>query len=69
MRYIDWTITTPLLLLELLLCTGLPLSEIITCIFMDIVMIVTGLVGALVASSYKWGFFTFGVSICSSLIL
>ena len=29
-RYIDWTITTPLLLLEILLATGLPLTEIFT---------------------------------------
>jgi bacteriorhodopsin len=29
-RYIDWTVTTPALLLELLLATGLPLSDIIT---------------------------------------
>lgn len=27
-RYIDWTITTPMLLLELLLTTGLPLSQL-----------------------------------------
>lgn len=27
-RYIDWVITTPLLLLELLLSTGLPLTEL-----------------------------------------
>jgi len=60
-RYIDWTITTPLLLLELLLATGLSLSEIVTVIFFDLAMIVVGLVGALVASSYKWGYFTFGV--------
>jgi len=64
-RYIDWTITTPLLLLELLLGTGLPLSDIVTVIFMDIAMIVTGLIGALVATRYKWGFFTFG---CAALI-
>ena len=31
-RYIDWTITTPLLLLELLLVSGLPLSAIFVCI-------------------------------------
>lgn len=64
-RYIDWTITTPLLLLELLLGTGLPLSDIITVVFMDLVMIVTGLIGSLVTSSYKWGFFVFGVSLWS----
>ncbi|GAA5971345.1 hypothetical protein JCM11641_008317 [Rhodosporidiobolus odoratus] len=59
-RYIDWTITTPLLLLELLLTTGLPLSQIFIVIFFDLLMIETGLIGALVASRYKWGFFTFG---------
>lgn len=56
-RYIDWVITTPALLLEILLATGLPLSDIITCIFFDLVMIVGGLVGSLVVSSYKWGYF------------
>jgi bacteriorhodopsin len=59
-RYIDWTITTPLLLLELLLNTGLPLSDIVTVIFFDLVMIITGLVGALVATRYKWGYYAFG---------
>jgi bacteriorhodopsin len=54
-RY-DWVITTPALLLELVLATGLPLSDIIALIFFDEVMIITGLVGALVASSYKVSF-------------
>jgi len=61
-RYIDWTITTPCLLLELVLATGLPLSDIIALLYFDIVMIVVGLIGALVSSSYKWGFFAFGVA-------
>jgi len=64
-RYIDWTITTPLLLLELLLATGLPTTDVFICVFMDLTMIITGLVGALVASSYKWGFFAFG---CAALL-
>jgi len=59
-RYIDWTITTPLLLMELLLTTGLPLSYIFFTIFADLVMIETGLMGALVESRYKWGFYAFG---------
>lgn len=58
-RYIDWTITTPLLLLQLLLGTGLPLSEIVAVIFFDLVMVGTGLFAALVPSGYKWGFFVF----------
>jgi bacteriorhodopsin len=59
-RYIDWTITTPLLLLELLMVTGLPLSDIVITIFADLIMIITGLIGSLVQSSYKWGLYTFG---------
>ena len=59
-RYIDWFITTPLLLMDLLLTAGMPWPTILWVIFVDEVMIVTGLVGALVRSSYKWGYFTFG---------
>ena len=54
-RYIDWTITTPLLLLEILLVSGFPLSTIFITIFFDLVMIIIGLIGALVKSRYKWG--------------
>ncbi|KAK6580629.1 hypothetical protein PZA11_006865 [Diplocarpon coronariae] len=58
-RYIDWVITTPLLLLDVLLTAGLPWPTILYTLLIDEVMIVTGLVGALVASSYKWGYFVF----------
>lgn len=54
-RYIDWFVTTPLLLMDLLLTAGLPWPTIIWTIFLDEVMIITGLVGALVKSRYKWG--------------
>lgn len=54
-RYIDWFVTTPLLLLDLLLTAGLPWPTILYTILLDEIMVVTGLVGALVASSYKWG--------------
>ncbi|KAI0692124.1 heat shock protein 30 [Cerioporus squamosus] len=60
-RYIQWFITLPLLLLELLLATGLSLSDIFTTLFMAIVLVVTGLVGALVPSTYKWGYYVFGL--------
>ena len=59
-RYIDWGITTPLLLLELLLTAGLPTPTVLFVMLVDEIMIVTGLVGALVFSSYKWGYFVFG---------
>ncbi|GAA5924299.1 opsin family protein [Sporobolomyces koalae] len=64
-RYIDWTFTTPLLLLELALATGLPLPKIFNLIFLDIAMIVTGLIGALVPTGYKWVWFGFG---CFALV-
>ncbi|KAK3080481.1 hypothetical protein LTS18_000955 [Coniosporium uncinatum] len=64
-RYIDWMITTPLLLLDLLLTAGLPWPTVLWVILIDWVMIVTGLVGALVVSIYKWGYFAFG---CAALL-
>ncbi|KAH8096795.1 heat shock protein 30 [Cristinia sonorae] len=59
-RYIQWFITFPLLLLEVLLTTGLSLSDILTTLFMAVTLVISGLVGALVPSTYKWGFFVFG---------
>jgi len=52
-------ITTPLLLMDILLTAGIPWPTIIFTIFLDEFMIVTGLVGALVKSRYKWGMSTF----------
>ena len=60
MRYIQWFITFPLLLLELLLATGLSLSDIMTTLFMGIVLVIMGLIGSLVHSTYKWGYYVFG---------
>lgn len=49
----DRFITTPLLLMDLLLTAGLPWPTILFTLLVNEVMIVTGLVGALVQSSYK----------------
>ena len=46
-------ITTPLLLLDLLLTAALPWPTILYTLLIDEVMIITGLIGALVTSSYK----------------
>lgn len=64
-RYIDWVITTPLLLMDLLLTAGTPWPTLIWVIVVDEIMIITGLVGALVTSGYKWAYFVFG---CVALI-
>jgi len=61
-RYIDYFITTPLLLADLLLTAGLPTPTIWYTILINQVFVITRLVGALVKSTYKWGFFTFGVA-------
>lgn len=60
-RYIDWVITTPLLLTDLMLTAAMPWNNIIAIIIADEVMIITGLIGALVQTSYKWGYWTFGM--------
>lgn len=60
-RYIDWFVTTPLLLTDLLLTAGVPWPTILVTILADEIMIVTGLVGALTSTSYKWGYWTFGM--------
>ncbi|CAN8099868.1 unnamed protein product [Discula destructiva] len=61
-RYIDWFVTTPLLLTDLLLTAGVPWPTLLITVLADEIMIVTGLVGALTSSSYKWGFWTFGMA-------
>lgn len=59
-RYIDWFCTTPLLLLDLMLTAGFSTPTILYTILIDEIMVVTGLIGALVRSEYKWGYFVFG---------
>jgi bacteriorhodopsin len=61
-RYIDWTITTPLLLLSLLLTAGALTHTILITLFADVFMIVCGLIGALTRTRYKWGFWLFGMA-------
>ncbi|KAH8107226.1 heat shock protein 30 [Cristinia sonorae] len=60
-RYIQWFITFPLLLIMLLFSTGLSLSDILTTAFFAWVAVVCGLLGALTSTGYKWGYFVFGV--------
>ncbi|KAK5631525.1 hypothetical protein RRF57_007239 [Xylaria bambusicola] len=61
-RYIDWAITTPLLLLNLLLTAGVSTPTILATVFADLFMIVCGLIGALTSTRYKWGFYAFGLA-------
>jgi bacteriorhodopsin len=60
-RYIDWAITTPLLLLDLLGICNASFDLTFAVIGADILMVVAGLGGALFTSSVKWGFWAFGM--------
>jgi len=61
-RYIGWTLALPLLVAEVLLATGLSATEVASALFMSVVFVVSYLVGALVSSTYKWGYFTLGTA-------
>jgi bacteriorhodopsin len=59
-RYVDWSVTTPLLLLDLSLLAGLNGAHITMAIVADIIMILTGLFAAFGSEGtpQKWGWYT-----------
>jgi len=60
-RYVDWLLTTPLLLLVLSLLAGLSGSAIANVIVADVVMFLTGLAAAYTHSGKaKWGWYAMG---------
>lgn len=58
-RYIDWLFTTPLLLLDVLLLSGIAVGDLMWIVGADVLMIVTGLISALVGKG-QWVWFTVG---------
>ena len=61
-RYVDWAITTPLLLLDIILFARPLLNkgwewDAVTIAGFDVIMIVTGVVSALLAGTDRWFFF------------
>jgi bacteriorhodopsin len=60
-RYIDWVLTTPLLLHSMLHFTGATDDDLIYVFFMDVLMIVAGLIASLVCDGWKWFFFAFSM--------
>jgi len=58
-RYIDWSVTTPLLLLDLAFLAGLNGANILVTIVADVIMVLTGLFAAFGKSNgTKWGWYT-----------
>ncbi|KAI4867336.1 opsin-1 [Hypoxylon rubiginosum] len=59
-RYVDWSITTPLLLLDLCLLAGLNGASILVTVVSDVIMILTGLFAALSKDEGQgWGWYAF----------
>ena len=52
-RYLDWLITTPLLLVDVLLIAKLPLASAFFAIFCDVAMVITGLFGGVLTEQYR----------------
>jgi bacteriorhodopsin len=58
-RYVDWAITTPLLLLDLSFLAGLNGANILVAVVADLIMVLTGLFAAYGHSKVqKWGWYT-----------
>lgn len=60
-RYIDWLLTTPLMLWDLMELAGADGYAIFVACGMDVLMIISGLIGGLVIRhQIRWAFFVFG---------
>ncbi|KAI1778325.1 opsin-1 [Hypoxylon cercidicola] len=59
-RYVDWSITTPLLLLDLCLLAGLNGASILVTVVSDVIMILAGLFAAFARDEAQgWGWYAF----------
>jgi len=71
-RYVDWVLTTPLMLWDILALAGAPNDEIAMVVIMDMLMIGFGCAGAVTPDQNKWFFFIFGmvtfIHICAVLL-
>ncbi|KAH7026157.1 uncharacterized protein B0I36DRAFT_248519 [Microdochium trichocladiopsis] len=58
-RYVDWALTTPLLLLDLTLMAGLNGADILVTVGADVIMVLTGLFAAFGSTGTQvWGWYT-----------
>jgi bacteriorhodopsin len=60
-RYIEWFLTMPLILSNLLFVAGMSWQYLAQIILVSSIFVVARLVGALVSTTYKWGYFVFGI--------
>jgi len=60
-RYLDWIITMPIMLLLLSFIKALPIESRCFVVFLDIIMVFSWAMGAAVTIGTKWIFFAFGL--------
>ncbi|KAK3944413.1 hypothetical protein QBC46DRAFT_374269 [Diplogelasinospora grovesii] len=62
-RYVDWSITTPLLLLDLCLLAGIDGAHTLMAIAADVIMILSGMFAAFGAegTAQRWGWYAIGL--------
>jgi len=60
-RYVDWAITTPIMLYEIAKLSNRDTTTVIFLIATDIFMIVSGLIGELIEGNERWAFFGFSM--------
>jgi len=62
-RYVDWALTTPLLLLELCLLAGIDGAHTLMAILANVIMLLSGLFSAMShhGTAQKWGWFSIAV--------
>jgi len=61
-RYVGWFLSSPLILSNILLFSGVPWPTLLFTLGAQEMYVVAALIGSLVPSVYKWGYFTFGVA-------
>jgi len=60
-RYLDWALTSPLIIFNLLLTAGVYWHTILYTIMLELVYILLLFVGAIVPDTYKWGYYTIAI--------
>jgi bacteriorhodopsin len=59
-RYINWFVSWAMLDIAILLLSGVSWATVLYAVGLTWIWVVSWLSGALITTSYKWGFFTFG---------
>ncbi|KAK9350426.1 hypothetical protein V1505DRAFT_101864 [Lipomyces doorenjongii] len=60
-RYVGWFLVSPLILANILLFSGVAWPTVLFTLSAQEIYVVSALIGSLVSSTYKWGYFTLGV--------